>query len=366
MADEAVPIGKGRKQLVSGEAARGGEEKGRIKIKAGSTKQKQKDMLVWGISILIGLIFLFLGIGTAPLLVKEEYEDTYDNMDETQQRLSMKEGYLPINTTLNTSGFWIKDEIKIGWHSFLTLAFICGVGPIAVYESRKRKRIDKVEERLSDFLRDISESMRAGQTLHEAIKTSAGGEYGALTPEIKKMAMQVSWGVSVSKAMTMFSERVNTPLVKRAVTLINEASSAGGNVSNVIDAAAKDTREIQIMKVTRAAEMGIYKIVIGVSFLVFLVVVAVMFFSFMPEMENLADSYSTSGDSSSAQSPGGFDPTGVDFEEVKLLFFAAVAIQAIGDGVVAGIMASGRIKDGLVLAMAFALFALLAFDLLLL
>ncbi len=354
---------RGRKQLVSKSDMEGG---GTIKLKAASTKERTKDRIVWGISIAIGLMFLFLAVGTFPSQVKDEYKDTYDTMDETQQRLSMKEGFLDINTTFNTTGYWVKDETKIGWHSFLMLTFLGGVGPIAIYESRKRKKIDRIEERLSDFLRDISESMRAGQTLHEAIKTSAGGEYGALTPEIQKMALQVSWGISVTKTLEMFALRVNTPLVQRSVTLINEASSAGGNVSNVIDAAAKDTREIQIMKMTRATEMGIYKLVIGVSFLVFLVVVAVMFFSFMPEMENLSDSYSSSSDGSVAQSPGGFDPTGVDFEEVRLLFFAAVAVQAVGDGIVAGIMATGRIKDGLVLATYFGAFTLIAFDLFLL
>ncbi len=355
---------RGRKQLVSSKDLEEGA--GTIKLKAASTTQRRKDRIVWGVSIAVGLMFLFLTIGTFPSQTKDEFKDTYDTMDETQQRLSMREGFLDINTTFNTTGYWVKDEIDIGWHSFLMLTFLGGVGPIAIYESRKRKRIDKIEERLSDFLRDLSESMRAGQTLHEAIKTSAGGEYGALTPEIKKMALQVSWGVSVTKTLDMFAERVNTNLVKRSVTLINEASSAGGNVSNVIDAAAKDTREIQIMKMKRATEMGIYKIVIGVSFLVFLVVVAVMFFSFMPEMEKLSDSYSSTSDGSSAQSPGGFDPTGVDFQEVKLLFFAAVAIQAVGDGIVAGIMATGRVKDGLVLATYFGAFTLVAFDLFLL
>ncbi len=352
---------KGRKQLVSRKDLE--EEGGAIKLKAASTTERRKDRIVWGISIAVGLMFLFLAVGTFPSQTKDEFKDTYDTMDESQQRLSMREGFLDINTTFNTTGYWVKDEIHIGWHSFVMLTFLCGIGPIAIYESNKRKRIDRIEARLSDFLRDLSESMRAGQTLHEAIKTSAGGEYGALTPEIKKMALQVSWGVSVTKTLEMFAQRVNTNLVRRSVTLINEASSAGGNVSNVIDAAAKDTREIQIMKMTRATEMGIYKIVIGVSFLVFLVVVAVMFFSFMPEMEKLSDSFSSTSDGSSAQSPGGFDPTGVDFQEVKLLFFAAVAIQAVGDGIVAGIMATGRIKDGLVLATYFGAFTLIAFDL---
>jgi flagellar protein FlaJ len=313
-------------------------------------------------------MFLALAVMDMPIgplsQVKEEYEDNYpSNPDE--QRMYMKEGPMPINLTINTTGMWIKDEISIRWHSFLLLSFITIAGPISFYENRKRKRINKIEERLSDFLRDISESMRAGQTLHEAIKTSSGGEYGFLTPEIRKMAMQVSWGVSASMALEMFGERVNTPLVQRAVTLINEASSAGGNVSNVIDAAAKDTRELQIMKKTRATEMSMYTYVIGIAFLVFLVVIGIMFATFVPRMEDLADSYD-SGGSSGGSSPGGFDPTRVDFTLMKYLFFAAAAIQAVGDGLIGGIMSTGRMSNGIWMSTIFAIVTWLAFDLMLL
>ncbi|MFO8050609.1 MAG: type II secretion system F family protein [Thermoplasmatota archaeon] len=338
-------------------------------IKTSSDTEKTKKITIYTISIILGVAFLLLGVLTMPFgpfsVVKEEYEDTYQYMSDDETRLYMKEGPLPLNLTFNTTGKWVKDEVSIEFHSFFMLAFIFGFGPVSFYEVRKRKKIDKVESRLSDFLRDISETMRAGQTLHEAIKTSAGGEYGALTREIEKMALQVSWGVSTSRALLMFSERVNTPLVKRAVTLINEASSAGGNVSNVIDAAAKDTRELQIMKVTRATEMSMYTYVIAIAFLVFLVVIAIMFMTFMPRMEELSASYSESG-SGSSQAPGGFDPTSVDFGLMKYLFFSAAAIQAIGDGVVGGLMSSGRLSKGFQMASIFALITWLIFDFLLL
>ncbi|MGA1849196.1 MAG: type II secretion system F family protein [Thermoplasmatota archaeon] len=352
-----------RKQLVSDDSS------GVKEIKLSGDPEKAKKTTIYTIAIVLGVVFLVLGIMNLPFgplsKPKDEYPN-YENLNDDDKRMYMKEGPYPINLTFNTTGLTggLKDRITLGWHSYLTLAFILSVGPISFYEVRRRKKIDKIEERLSDFLRDISESMRAGQTLHEAIKTSSGGEYGTLTPEIKKMAMQVSWGVSASKALVMFGERVNTPLVRRAVTLINEASSAGGNVSNVIDAAAKDTRELQIMKRIRATEMGMYTYVIGIAFLVFLVVIGVMFGTFMPQMEKLAESYS--GDSGGAQMAGGFDPTTVDFLLMRYLFFGAAIIQAVGDGIVGGIMSTGRLMNGLKMATIFAIATLFVFDLMLL
>jgi len=359
-----MPPKKARKQMIN----QGREPGSQKEIKRRGDPEVRKKYTYYTIGIVLGLLFATLAVMDMPIgplaHVKDEYKDDYpSNPDD--QRMYMKEGPVPINITLNTTGFWIKKEVKIGWHSFLLLAFITCAGPISFYESRRRKKIDKIEERLSDFLRDISESMRAGQTLHEAIKTSSGGEYGSLTPEIEKMAMQVSWGVSASRALEMFGERVSTPLVKRAVTLINEASSAGGNVSNVIDAAAKDTRELQIMKKTRATEMSMYTYVIAIAFLVFLVVIGIMFATFVPRMEDLADSYNSSG-STGGSTPGGFDPTSVDFMLMKYLFFAAAAIQAVGDGIIGGVMSTGRMSNGIWMATLFGLITWLAFDLVLL
>ena len=364
MADD-VPKPKARKQLV-GQSKSNKKESGSIKMKGGN--EEQVKYLIWGISGVLFTFFLVMTVITAPLVVKEEYKDTYDNLGDDERRMAMREGMVDANLTfdINTSiaGTNITKRINISWYTYASFAYISLVGPTSFYYVRKRKKTSKVEERLSDFLRDVSESMRAGQTLHEAIKTSSGGEYGNLTPEIQKMAMQVSWGVSAYKAMEMFAERVNTPLVKRAVTLINEASSAGGNVSNVIDAAAKDTRELQIMKKTRSTEMSMYKYVIGISFLVFIVVIAIMFGTFMPTMEKQAQSFDESG--SGSQTPGGFDPSSVDFDVMRLLFFGAAMIQAVGDGIVGGLMASGKVSDGFWMSAMFGLLTVLIFTVLLL
>ncbi len=367
MADDEEPTVY-RKQLVS----KGKSPSSFSKIKKPSGKGGNTKAAIYAVSIVLGLLFLFLSISSCPVAplgkVKDEYADSYEYMNDKDKRLEMREGSMDFTRSFNTTALTkgLKTQIVVGWHSYMLLAVIFGFGPISYYEVRKRKKIDSIEERLSDFLRDISESMRAGQTLHDAIKTSAGGEYGDLTSEIQKMSMQVSWGVSASKALTLFADRVNTPLVRRSVTLINEASSAGGNVSNVIDAAAKDTREIQIMKRTRKTEMDMYTYVIGVSFLVFLVVIGVMFGTFMPRMMELSASYSSGDSGSQGSAPGGFDPTSVDFQEMKLLFFAAAAIQAIGDGVVGGLMSSGRIWNGIYMSVIFAVVTLLIFDLVLL
>ena len=59
-----------------------------------------------------------------------------------------------------------------------------------------------------------------------SVRTLANSEYGALNPEIKKMSDQLSWGIAFEDVLKMFADRVGTPLVKRAVSLVSEANKA--------------------------------------------------------------------------------------------------------------------------------------------
>jgi flagellar protein FlaJ len=248
--------------------------------------------------------------------------------------------------------------------AWVILGIMVLIGPLGFYESRRNDKILKLEERLSDFLRDLAESNRSGQTLHEAIRTASQGDYGELTPEIKKMAIQISWGVNASEALERFADRVKTPLVRRAVTLIIEASSAGGDVGKVLDAAANDTKEIQLLQRERQVQMSLYVAVIFVSFIVFLVVILIVYVTFVPQMKELAESYAAKGSSDeggTSAAISGLQPGDVDFNEIKFIYIAAGLVHGIGDGLVAGLMGSGKMTDGLKLSFFMVLIIFLIF-----
>src|SRR5581483_1034192 len=108
----------------------------------------------------------------------------------------------------------------------------------------------------------------AGMTLPRALLAASKGVYGALTPEIKQMSAQVEWGISFTDALERFAERVRTPLIVRTVSLVTEAARAGGSVVDILNAASSDAREIQQILDDRRRQMGIYSVIIYVSFFV--------------------------------------------------------------------------------------------------
>ncbi|WP_455391454.1 type II secretion system F family protein [[Eubacterium] cellulosolvens] len=366
-------------EVVEVEGEEGEEEGKELRVR---TKEEKTKITVIGVSVTLMIIFFILAALNG-IPVVEKVDENGDVVKDEEGNV-VKEPLLPAMVLMkkekevelqsvdrtHTEEF----KVQLDWLAFIMIGLLAGFGPIGIYEGRRNTRIVKLEERLADFLRDLAEASRSGQTLHEAIITASGGEYGELLPEIKKMARQISWGVSATEALNKFSERVKTPLVKRAVTLINEASSAGGDVSRVLEAAANDTKEIQMLQRERKIQMSLYVAVIFVSFVVFLVVILIVYATFVPQMKQMALDQQASEESEEEESEteaavgGGsvaaFSPTDVDFDEIKIIFIAAALVHAIGDGLVAGLMGSGRMTDGLKLSFAMVLIVFMIFILL--
>jgi archaeal flagellar protein FlaJ len=223
------------------------------------------------------------------------------------------------------------------------LVLICG--PYGFLKSRQMSRIEQIETRLPDFLRDVAEAGRFGMTLPDAIITASKGRYGLLTDEIKRMASQLEWGVPVSTALHLFEERVPTPLVRRVVSIVTRANEAGGNVADVLSMVARNARDDQLNFEARKITMLTYVTVIYISFFVFLFTVLILAADFLPAMISAGESVA-----SSAVSSGGSTAVSLQFQFVPSLFLAflvAVIAHAVGDGIMAGILHNARISDGL-------------------
>jgi flagellar protein FlaJ len=219
------------------------------------------------------------------------------------------------------------------------------------WEQSKSK---EVERRLPEFLRDIAESGRFGMTLAASIQAAAKGKYGPLTPEIQRMSYQISWGISATEALRLFQERMDTVLINRVCGIIIKAASAGGNVSDVLTLVSSDTKEMQYAEDERRVEMITYIVVIYVAFFVFLATVLILNAVFIPQMEQVINKETPEvepgAEATETTQVGGLQTEGLtteNIEEIKNLYLAAAIIHGLGDGVVAGVLDTGRVANGL-------------------
>jgi flagellar protein FlaJ len=240
---------------------------------------------------------------------------------------------------------------------FIVFGLLCSIGPIGFYNHLKAKRKREIEDHLPDFLREISSSTSSGMTVFDAINSAANGDHGKLTPELKEMAAQLSWGISVKEALTNFAKRINTSSVKRIVVTINKALEIGGNTSAVFEAAAREIDQTKLVEQQRKSEMSLYSIVIFISFFVFLAVILIINSTIIAAFLDLESKVPSGG----VIGQSNLRIATIDTFALKNTFFAFILVQSIGGGLLGGFMMDGKLSSGVRFGFALVLISFFVF-----
>ncbi|MAU99559.1 MAG: hypothetical protein CMA20_01755 [Euryarchaeota archaeon] len=238
-----------------------------------------------------------------------------------------------------TANEWFRSFPEISAIDYIVFGVISLILPYGIYGYRRDQIRARVEEKFPDFLRDLAEYWKGGLSMTVAIQTLAKGEYGNLNDEVNKMSSQISWGVSFGEVLEMFTERVTSPIVTRAVRMVDEANRAGGKISDILLAASYDAREIKALETERRQEVGSYVTVIYASFFVYLGIILVLASTFIPA---IVDSSAATGGSGS-MSIGNLTIREMNEVWISTVFLYSLIIQGTGMGLAAGFMSTGRL-----------------------
>jgi flagellar protein FlaJ len=214
---------------------------------------------------------------------------------------------------------------------FVFFGLLAVISPIALvnyFDYRWRKAVD---EHLPDLFRSIVQAQEIGMTLPKALEEAAERDYGPLTPELKKMTVQISWGASFEEALLAFGRRIGTVLTQRTVPMIIEASRSGGSVEKVFDPMGKFVQTTILMEKERKTQTRPYIAIIYVALFVFLFTIVILFQTFFTGVEGVALL------SMPSTSPA----------DLKRIFLHLTLVQGFFSGLVAGKMGEGSISAGL-------------------
>ena len=234
--------------------------------------------------------------------------------------------------------------LPFSWDQLLILALMITVFPPAVVEYLDLRWERAIDRNIPRLLREIAESGRTGLTLIRAIEVSAERDYGPLSPELKQMVAQISWGTSLDDALRSFAARARTKLAKRTADLISEVARAGGDTQEIMEQLNRHIGELQSIDRERYTQMRPYAAIIYIAFGVFLftdIMLVRTFFGQIVQMQNAV--LSAAGGTSTVF--GGL--ANINIGLLKTILFHAVVIQAIIGGLVAGKMSEGRLGAGL-------------------
>ncbi|MEM3609608.1 MAG: type II secretion system F family protein [Candidatus Aenigmatarchaeota archaeon] len=206
-------------------------------------------------------------------------------------------------------------------------------GP-ALFEYKRYKENKEIEERFPDFLRDVTENVKTGMTLTQAITATKNTYYGALTPHIKKITTKIDWSIPFDEVLKEFSKQT-TPLIQKTVSTIIETYAGGGDITQILEASGKTIKEINKLRRERFSAIYNQMITGYVIFFIFIGVLIILQKYLIPSL---------------------FTVTAEEIEMVSLeeaskqyhnIFQWLILIEGFFSGLVIGKMAEGNLLSGL-------------------
>lgn len=132
---------------------------------------------------------------------------------------------------------WLKDIVDLPTTVAISL-FICTAPAALVYGKLSRKR-SSTESGIASFLRDLTETRKTGLSPERCIESLSKRDYGAFSPELRRITSQISWGVSVRRVFMDFVTRTKSWLSQIVIFLLVETIDVGGGTIAMIEALAR-------------------------------------------------------------------------------------------------------------------------------
>jgi flagellar protein FlaJ len=212
-----------------------------------------------------------------------------------------------------------------------------------------------VTNKLSDNLRKLSSANDTGQTLLESIKTVADTSSGKLADEFEVMYAKVNYGMSLRGALVEFNNKYHMPRLARTVKLISKAQEASSQITDVLTTAAQASENQDDIERERKSRTRMQVAIILMTYFTLLAVMAILKTQFLDVMAGLTSQTSGGGGAGGGQFGGS-----IDTQQLSLLFFHAVTLQAVLSGFIAGYIRTAKLISGVKFVVVLQTVALLA------
>lgn len=231
--------------------------------------------------------------------------------------------------------------------------------PIAVIHELNRRHEKEVTERFPNTLNVLSSANSMGISLGDALGVIARTSSGYYARELRTLRNDIRWSNDPSAALLRFGNRLDVPALSRTIKLIAEGRRSTTDLSKVLRIAAEDTRNRFRLIRKRQQEMMSYVAVVIISYLVFLGVIVILDQSYLTPISELPE---PTGEQAAIDGPTSL--VDVPIDEYRVLFYHAVIVQALGTGLISGLLSDNSIQTGLKYSIALILLAFLTFTVL--
>ncbi len=237
---------------------------------------------------------------------------------------------------------------------------IAAIIPLTAYQLKAVQRRDSIDKHMPVFLLGLLSSVQSGANLIKAIEQTANRNLGALTPPLKNLKANMSWGMPTEEAFAQFANMTDTKISRRVILLLEMALKIGGDVSENLEMIQKHVTDMQNIEKNRKSQLAPYTYTIYISFFVFLAVAVLLVTSFFSEIEKVQLSLIDSG---GAQGGGLFGSLAdMDISLMEDALFNMAIIEAIFGGLAAGKIGAGSYVAGIKHIVVMVVISVIAFN----
>ena len=228
----------------------------------------------------------------------------------------------------------------------IIFGILISVVPVTLLQLKEVQRKDSIDRNLPLFLLALSSAVQSGANLIRAIEQTADRNMGALTPELKNLRANISWGLPMEDAFENFAQRTGTKMSKRVVILLEMALKIGGDIRSNLEMIQKHVTELQNIEKERKSSLAPYTYTIYISFAVFLGISVILSSQFFSEFETVQEMIiNTPG---AAEGGGTFSAiASLDLEALNTILFNMSIIEAVFGGLAAGKIGGGSYVGGI-------------------
>ncbi len=210
------------------------------------------------------------------------------------------------------------------------------------------QRMKEIELNLENYLRYVSENLRGGLNFEQALMESIRPEFGTLSDEMRLVMKKVLTGSSLDEALREFTEKYESPLIRRVFDIITESLHGGGKISDIIEDIVENLSILKDLKNELVTTNLSYSIFISAVVLVITPILFSLSTQFIIVLNKIAAKI---GPAVKNAGTGGlsaftFSSAAVSIESFQKFALIVLAVNAFGAALLTNIINNGDWRHG--------------------
>ncbi len=225
--------------------------------------------------------------------------------------------------------------------ALITLAIIYLYFDLNIRIYRRTKELEKI---LPDYLQMVSANLKGGMSFEKSLWNAIKPEFGIISKEISIVYKKVMTGNDLTEALREFTEKYDSPILRRSFDLIISEVETGGKVSHIVDKVIENINKTKQLAQEMSAATLSYIIFIGAI----VIVIAPALFALSYQLLTIMIGFSAKLSTINASAiPITFAALQISPNDFRTFSIGALIVIALFSSMIVSIIEKGDIQGGL-------------------